>query len=476
MDDFFVGRNVELDSLREEYSRDSAFVVIYGRRRVGKTTLIKEFIKDKHALYFLATQEPESQNIQEFARKTADFTGLDYLRSAKFQNWHAVFEAFVREKQSEKKILVIDEFQYLVQANSAFPSVFQKVWDEILKDHNVMVILCGSLINMMTTQVLSYNSPLYGRRTSQMRLKPLSFSEVRKFFPEKSFAEQVELYSICGGVPKYLDFFRGKGTITDHVQLNILRPSGFLYEEPSFLLSSEVREPINYFSILKTIAAGNHKLLQISTVLEQKSNSLSPYLSVLIELGLLERRIPVTEENPQKSRKGLFFISDPFIDFWFKYVYPHRSELELGNDASVLRLLEMNFRTEKVPLVYEDICREIFMRLCREGKIAFVPGVVGSYWNTDSSVQIDVVALDTQRKRIFVGECTYTRNPVSLRVYADLQKKCESGVFSQYEIVYGLFSKSGFDARVMEIASQNPNLILVDKDQLIQYSENNGTF
>lgn len=467
MDDFFVGRSAELVNLQEEYSRDSAFVVIYGRRRVGKTTLMKEFIKDKHALYFLATQEPESQNIQELARKTADFTGLDYLRSAKFQDWYAVFEAFVREKPNEKKILVIDEFQYLVQANSAFPSVFQKVWDEILKDHNVMVMLCGSLINMMTTQVLSYNSPLYGRRTSQIRLKPLSFSEVRTFFPEKSFAEQVELYSICGGVPKYLDFFRGKGTITDHVQRNILRPSGFLYEEPVFLLSNEVREPINYFSILKTIAAGNHKLLQISTVLEQKSNSLSPYLSVLLELGLLERRVPVTEENPQKSRKGLFFISDPFIDFWFKYVYPYRADLELGNDAPVLRLLETNFLTDKVPMVYEDICREIFTGLCRDGRIAFVPGVVGSYWNTDSSVQIDVVALDTQRKKIFVGECKYTRNPVGIRVYADLQKKCESGAFSQYEIVYGLFSKSGFDARVIEIASQNPNLILVDKDQVI---------
>jgi hypothetical protein len=217
---------------------------------------------------------------------------------------------------------------------------------------------------------------------------------------------------------------------------------------------------------LKTIAAGNHKLLQISTVLEQKSNSLSPYLSVLVELGLLERRVPVTEENPQKSRKGLFFISDPFIDFWFKFVYPCRADLELGNDATVLRLLETNFLTEKVPLVYEDICKEIFMRLCREKQIGFVPAIVGSYWNSDSSVQIDVVSIDYERKKIFVGECKYTRNPVGIRVYVDLQKKCESSVFSQYEIVYGLFSKSGFDARVMEIASQNPNLILVDKDQV----------
>ncbi len=203
----FIGREPELKKLEKEYGRDSSFLVVYGRRRVGKTTLIKEFIKDKEALYFLASTEMEVLNRNRFLQSLAAFTGKEHLKNSNYDNWYDVFKLFLDHKPGEKKILVIDEFQYLVNSNEAFTSIFQNVWDEMLKNSNIMVILCGSYISMMTSQVLAYSSPLYGRRTAQIKLNPLGFREVSDYFGDRSFKSMVDLYSVTGGVPKYLEFF-----------------------------------------------------------------------------------------------------------------------------------------------------------------------------------------------------------------------------------------------------------------------------
>lgn len=236
----FLGREKELAVLEREYGRSSSFVVVYGRRRVGKTTLIKEFIKGKNALYFLAGEEDDRQNLNRFTEKAALFAEQPYIAGSRLDSWDNAFRIFAHSSE-EKKILVIDEFQYLAQMNPAFPSIFQRVWDEILEGSNTMVILCGSLINMMTSQVLSHSSPLYGRRTAQIRLQPLSFDEFRGAFPGRPFEELTKLYSITGGVPKYIDFFTGSGSLWENIRDNILAKSGFLYEEPVFLLEREVR-------------------------------------------------------------------------------------------------------------------------------------------------------------------------------------------------------------------------------------------
>ena len=221
----------------------------------------------------------------------------------------------------KKKLLVIDEFQYLVSVNAAYPSIFQEAWDEILKDSNVMVILCGSLISMMTSKVLSRSSPLYGRRTAQIRLQPLRFAEFRQAFPDRSFAELTELYAVTGGVPKYIEFFDNNLSLWENVSDVILAKSGFLYEEPVFLLEKEVRETVNYNSIMIAISLGNHKLSKIAGLLEQPTTSVSPYLATLSDLFLVEKRVPITEQNPEKSRKGLYYICDYFIDFWLLFVW-----------------------------------------------------------------------------------------------------------------------------------------------------------
>ena len=469
----FIGRKTELEKLNSEYEHDGAFVVVYGRRRVGKTTLIKEFIKDKTAFYFLATEELESQSMKRLAGVIGRTTNNGLIQKASFTDWLDLFQIIANYKPNEKKILVIDEFPYLVKTNPAFPSILQNAWDEILKDNNVMLILSGSLIGMMQKHALSYDSPLYGRRTSQMRLSPLPFSDVYKAF-DLSFDEALEQYAVTGGVPKYMEFFQDKRDLIDQLKEVVLSKSGFLYEEPFFLLRSEALTGVNYFSIINAIADGNHKLGKIASALNLDTSSLTPYLTTLIDLGFIEKRTPITEKNPEKSRKGLYFISDNFIRFWFKYVYPYKGELELDNTQIVIDEINKDFTEKFVAFAYEDICKDIFANLCTK-EIPFIPSRIGSYWLNDinNDTEIDVMAIDNQNKQIFAGECKYHIKPVDAQVYFSLKEKVENNdeikkAFPGYKIIYGLFSKSGFTNRMLDIAKENADILLINEDTLLK--------
>ena len=469
----FLGREKEILDLEKEYARDGGFVVIYGRRRIGKTTLIKQFIKSKTAFYFLATKEVESQSMKRFAGVIARTTGNSVLQKAAFSDWLDLFQAVADYKPNEKKVLVIDEFPYLVKINDSFPSILQNAWDEILKDSNVMLILCGSLISMMKKHALSYESPLYGRRTAQMRIAPLPFTTVYEN-QKLSFEEAAEQYSITGGVPKYMEFFSDGQPLYEQIKENVLSKNGFLYEEPNFLLTDEVQVPTNYFSIIKVIADGNHKLGTIAGILGLETSALTPYLKTLSELGFIEKQVPVTEKNAEKTRKGLYFISDNFLRFWFRYVYPYKGELELDNTQISLDELDKDFKEKFVAFAYEDICKEIFARLCSDKAIDFTPSKIGSYWLNDKSgnTQIDVMAVDTVNKRLFAGECKYHNQPVDADVYFELVKKVDNSseiksAFKGYTVIYGVFSKSGFTSRMTDISNSNPNLFLINETSIV---------
>ena len=469
----FLGREKEILDLEKEYARDGGFVVIYGRRRIGKTTLIKQFIKSKTAFYFLATKEVESQSMKRFAGVIARTTGNSVMQKAAFSDWLDLFQAVADYKPNEKKVLVIDEFPYLVKVNDSFPSILQNAWDEILKDSNVMLILCGSLISMMKKHALSYESPLYGRRTAQMRIAPLPFTTVYEN-QKLSFEEAAEQYSITGGVPKYMEFFSDGQPLYEQIKENVLSKNGFLYEEPNFLLTDEVQVPTNYFSIIKVIADGNHKLGTIAGILGLETSALTPYLKTLSELGIIEKQVPVTEKNAEKTRKGLYFISDNFLRFWFRYVYPYKGELELDNTQISLDELDKDFKEKFVAFAYEAICKEIFARLCSDKAIDFTPSKIGSYWLNDKSgnTQIDVMAVDTVNKRLFAGECKYYNQPIDADVYFELVKKVDNSseiksAFKGYTVIYGVFSKSGFTSRMTDISNSNPNLFLINETSVI---------
>ena len=260
-----IDREDERMALEREYERDQAsFVVVYGRRRIGKTSLLVDFLKDKCGVYFLATEESEAQNRATFKGVVADFLDDDLIRHASFDRWDDLFDRLTQDV-SQRIVIVLDEFQYLGKANNAFLSVLQRIWDSLLRERNVMLVLCGSLISLMVEQTLAHGSPLYGRRTAQLHMRQLPFSCYGEFFPEESSERKLaELFSVTGGVPKYIELFDAQKDIYASIAHNVLDRSSFLYDEPNFLLQREVGEVGSYFSIIKAIAAGNRKTRQDS--------------------------------------------------------------------------------------------------------------------------------------------------------------------------------------------------------------------
>ncbi len=457
----FVDREQEMETLQNEYERDgSALVVLYGRRRVGKTTLISEFIKDKKALFFLASEEAESQNRNAFKEKAAEFIDSDLLRNADIKSWDILFKAIMDTPFESKPVIVLDEFQYLGKANLAFPSIFQRIWEEILKDKSVMVILCGSLISMMESQTLAYGSPLYGRRTAQIRLKQIPFAYYHNFFPGKSRKELIELYAITGGVPKYIELFSEDKDIYGAIQKCVLNRSGYLYDEPYFLLQQEVSEVGSYFSIIKAIAVGNTKLSSISALLEVKATSLTKYLKTLIDLDILEREVPITEENPEKSKKGLYKIKDNYLRFWFAFVYPNMSFIESGHGSVVMNKIRKSLVKNHIAFAYEDVCREQMWELNAKGVWPFNFTKLGRYW--DSKIEIDIAALDPEGKNLILGECKYWTDPVGVSVFRDLEAKTDTVTWERKnrKVWYVLFSASGFTDELKKLAQSREDLLL----------------
>ena len=457
----FIDREAEIATLENEYTRDgSSLVILYGRRRVGKTSLITQFISGKNALFFLASEESEIQNRESFKQRAADFINSDLLRYSAVSSWDVIFKTVMDTEFEKKPVIVIDEFQYIGKSNPAFPSIFQRIWEEILKNKSVMVILCGSLISMMESQTLNYDSPLYGRRTAQIRLKQVPFKYYGQFFPNRPEKELIEMYSVTGGVPKYIELFGECEDIYSAIKQNILNPSGYLYDEPHFLLQQEVSEIGSYFSLIKAIAAGNSKLSTIATVLETKTTNLTKYLKTLIDLDILEREVPVTEDNPEKSKRGLYRIKDNYIKFWFAFVYPNMSFLESGNSEIVMSKIRNGLVSNQIAFVYEDICREKMWQLNAEGMWDFHFSKIGRYW--DNKMEIDIAALDPGGKNLILGECKYWIEPVGINILKELEKKSEFVPWEagRRKTHYVLFSINGFTPELEEYVATRPDVKL----------------
>ncbi|MCK4761582.1 MAG: ATP-binding protein [Candidatus Aminicenantes bacterium] len=460
----FVDRQQELEFLNREYAHKRAsFVIIYGRRRIGKTALIKHFIADKPALYFLASEELERENINNLKSLMSRFSGSELLQRDFDFSWDDIFAVFRDFKTGKKKIVIIDEFQYLSKANKAIPSIFQRIWDELLKDENVMLILCGSLINMMRSQTLDYSSPLYGRRTGQIKLKQIGFPDYGDFFQGKDFSGTglIEYYAVTGGVPKYIELFNLSDDIFTAIRENIVNRQGFLYEEPIFLLEREVNDIGTYFSIIKTIAHGHHKLGKIASALGVSQAKLTRYLRTLIDLDLLERIVPVTESSPEKSKKGLYYITDNFIEFWFKFIYPSRSYIELDDIEFVMEKIKRNFFDNHVSFVFERVCLQRMWQLNRQNEFAFKMQRIGKWWDKDT--EIDIVGLNSEEKAIIFGECKYLEKEVDVDLFYRLVQKADRvdwfrGERREY---YILFSKSGFTGRLRELSRDRGDIKLV---------------
>ena len=449
----FIDRKREMSTLEKEYNRENSFVVLYGRRRTGKTTLIKEFIKDKNAFYFFADKQNESLQINRFKNQLAEHFKDEFLKKIEINDWDIVFDYFINKIGDKKFVLVIDEFQYLCLMNKSFSSIFQRIYDEKIADKNIMVILCGSLISMMYSEVLSYDSPLYGRRTAQIKLQPISFEYYKEFFDNKSKRELIEFYSITGGIPKYiLEFDRNKSPLWN-IENNIFNKDNFLYSEPKFLLQEEINDLSRYFSILNSVALGNTKLSSICSHLGLNSNSITSYITKLIDLDILEKEVPVTE-NIENGKKGLYKIKDNYLKFWFSYVYPYQSYLEIENILYPLEKIKNEFNLW-VSKIYEDLARET---LLNNSEIPFPIKKLGRWWNNNE--EIDIVGLGDNE--IIFGECKWISKKVGLSVLLSLKEKSKSVKWnnSSRKEYFILFSKEGFSDDLINLSKKDKTIIL----------------
>jgi AAA+ ATPase superfamily predicted ATPase len=444
----FINRTKELKILDDEYANDKfSFSIIYGRRRVGKTTLIKEYIKHKDSIYFLVTLENINIVLKRLQEQVAIYFDDNFLKDIELKDIKQLFSYISKQNFSKKLIIIIDEFQYLSKLDSSIVSQFQYIVDELLNNKNIHLILCGSIISMMYEQTLSYNSPLYGRRTSQIKLEAIEFKYIKEFFSNKTNIELIEPYSILYGVPKYLEMFKDYDDIFKAIEHNILDSNSYLYNEPQFILQNEVNEPITYFSILEIIASGEHKIGNIASKLNKNVQNITSFISKLIELDIIYKDIPVTEKNPLKSKKGLYFIKDNFFRFWFRYVLPYKSQLEIGNRKYVLNIIKTDF-ANFISKTYEDLAINYILNNYDVIKC-------GRWW--DKSNEID--AIGVAKDYLIVSECKYSNKKVGVDILEHLKSKVKYIDTTLSVKKYILFSKSGFTKDLEDLQSSEVELI-----------------
>lgn len=448
----FINREAELAHLEQLYQSDRAeLFVLYGRRRVGKTELLRAFCEEKPHAFFIATLSSDHDQLAAFSREVWRFGHTEVSEGFTFPSWEAAFRALT--DLPGRPIIVLDEFTYLVSGNKAIPSILQKVWDETLRHTRVFLVLCGSYVGMMEKQVLGYQAPLYGRRTGSYLLPPLEPPAAAVFFPAYSPIEQIEAWAVLGGMPYYLRTFSDAMDIFANIRAHILDVKGPLYNEPQLLLMEELREPRNYFSILRAVAQGKTRLNEIAqSAGVGDGRTTARYLAILQEMRVVRRIVPASESRPEKSKKGLYQIADPFLRFWFRFVHPHRGSLEMGLADAVLEQRVRPVFDQFVSYAFEEAAREYVARLARVGELPFLPERIGAWWGRGE--EIDVVAISDAEGAVLVGECKWSVNPVGLNVLVDLKRKAQVlGASGRWpKVSYALFAKVGFTPGLQTVA------------------------
>lgn len=451
----FINRKAELDQLSHLYSSEHAeLYVLYGRRRVGKTELLRAFCKDKPHIFFIATLSSDAEQLATISQQIFGFIHTDVPAGFTYPSWEAAFQALANLSMQPRPIIILDEFTYLISGNKAIPSILQKVWDEKLKNTNIMLVLCGSYIGMMETEVLGYQSPLYGRRTANSLLQSLDLPSSSLFFPNFSPEDQFLAWAVLGGMPYYLQTFTDRQDISTNIRRHILdAQSGALFNEPRLLLMEELREPRNYFSILRAIGQGRTRLNEIalgSGVGE--ATSVVRYLDILQQMHIITRRVPATENQPEKSKKGIYQIDDHFLRFWFRYVQPNQSSLDLGLADAIMKQRIYPDMNHFVSTAFEEAAQAFITRLAQKNKLSFLPERIGGWW--DRTSEIDVLAISHSEKTALVGECKWSINPVGTNILIDLKQKAQILINSHQiqKIDYALFSRSGFTAALIDQA------------------------
>ena len=463
----FIGRERELERLEKLYQTGRfQLPVIYGRRRVGKTTLINRFVESKEAIYFTGVETNERQNLENFSKSIWSYTtGTDAAPA--FPTFQAALEYVFQVSEEKRLILVIDEYPYVAKASKSLASTLQMLIDRHKETSKLFLILCGSSMSFMENHVLAYKAPLYGRRTAQFKLQPFTFREAQKCFHQLSGTDLAMIYGIVGGTPQYLLQVQDALSLEANIKDLFLDPNSPLYEEPTNLLKQEVREPAVYNAIISAIASGSSRLSEISGKVGEESSVCAAYLKNLISLGIVRRESPYGETS---ARKTIYSIEDNMFRFWYRFVPENNSSISRGAVEIAWRRIGPHL-SEFMGPVFEEICKQYLWDLLLDGNCAIEFTDLGRWWGTDpktrKQAEIDIMGAADKEAALF-AECKWTNEKVDLAVLETLIGRSELFHFSQKQ--FYLFAKTGFTAGCVERAKEMGNVVLVSYPEMLKTS------
>ncbi|MBR2835733.1 MAG: ATP-binding protein [Coriobacteriales bacterium] len=462
----FIGREYEIGELERLYSSHVfEMAVIYGRRRIGKTRLITEFIRNKPAIYFQARRTNAQTNLQLLSQAILSYTSQ--ISHAIFATFDEAFETILEMSRDKRLVLVIDEFPYLAQSFPEISSLLQEKIDHKFKEQSeLMLILCGSSLSFMEEQVLGYESPLYGRRTAQFKLEPFDFFTAKQCWKGFNNTDAAVLYACTGGIPAYIEQIDNNQSLEQNITRLFLTPSGYLFEEPGNLLLQECKTPMQYDAIIQAIASGKSKVSEIASATKIPDSNTNMYLNKLITLGIVKRELPYGETS---NKKAVYALQDQMFRFWYRFI-PANQGLILNNmPDAVFKRIEP-YLSEYMGLVFEEICKQYLLSQAQQGRYDVVPALTQRWWgnnpHTKSQDEIDLIVDDTQGAMLFV-ECKWRNQPSS----ADILEKLidRSSLFTYKSAYYQVFSKSGFTETCKELARSLQNTTLTTFEDMCKF-------
>ncbi len=481
----FIGREAELRFLNDKYETEGGqLVVLYGRRRVGKTETLREFCKGKPHIFFSCTQTTDRVQLQKFSRQILqeDIPARNYV--AEFTDWEKALRAVLDLPYGDKKkLLIIDEFPYMCKSNKSIPSILQNLWDAELRDANVMVVLCGSAMSFIEKELLAEKNPLYGRATGICKMKEMGFYDAAKFFPDYSERDKVIAYSVLGGIPHYLRQWNPTLSVGENIKRNILTKGCILYSEVDFLLHQELRETPIYNSIIEAVALGNTTLNNINQKsLVENTSKTSVYLKNLIELGIVEREFSVDAKVKEQANRnrGTYKLTDNFFRFWYAFGFANFSQLEDGDVDGVYEYVVEPALHEFASFTFEDVCHEFIREMQKKNELPFRYSKIGR-WTGKTTIrnknaengqrlgetEIDLLCIDQKAENYLVGECKFKKEPFTYTEYLNTLAKL-TPLKEKAAFYYALFSESGFDEKITEETNTNGTL-LYTIEQIVNY-------
>ena len=459
----FIGRKTELQQLNTLYKQDKfQCVIIYGRRRVGKTTLINEFIKDKDAVYFTGIESTSKDNLENFSRSIAALNNANTDNAPVYKDFRSALTEIDAIAKSKKIVLVIDEYPYLARSYRPVSSLLQELIDTKFKNNaNLFIILCGSSMSFMEKQVLGYQSPLYGRRTAQFHIRPFTFYEAAAYYKNFSNEDLAVIYGITGGIPLYMSFITDTLSLKDNIINTFLTPSGYMYEEPFNLLNQELREPAMYNAIIRAVATGSSRISEIASKVGIENAAATSYVDKLLELGIIEKEVPAGTAG--KSRKSIYGIKDGMFRFWYKFI-PENNILVQRNMPEAAWTNIQPHINEYMGKVFENICADYLLENYTNLPVQFQN--FGRWWGNNPKMkreeEIDIVAANNDKA--ILCECKWRNEKTDKDVLETLLERRKLLPWFN-ECYYYIFSKSGFTAACQQLANEN------DKVKLITYKD-----